>query len=160
MEISLSKNNKNKYFNNYIDPQIILSNTLINNTNHIPHRNYSDKKKHILIIYDDKLQLKIYESLESLYANTNTLPNGEKVLVTIKHYLQTKNKITLILTDKEMALFNGLYVVKTVHSHFPQIPIIVHTSTEILQDQKIFITTGSERVNIKPHSKNTIKLYR
>lgn len=142
-----NKNNKNNYVNNHIEPKLNLSKTIVTND------------KHILIIDDDKFQLKIYERLASLYANISTLPNGEKVLDTIKHYLQTKNKITLILTDKEMPLFNGLYVVKTVHLHFPQIPIVVHTSTEILQDQKIFITDGAERVDIKPPSKNTIKLY-
>lgn len=109
----------------------------IENTNKIIYS--SDKKiseKRILVIDDDKLQLKLLEELfKDTVREIITLNQGEKVLQTLK-----ENAIDLVFTDIQMPHYTGYDIIKDIRSHkeFDSIAVVAFTGKKDLEENEYY----------------------
>jgi len=76
----------------------------------------------ILVIEDDRLMLKLLTKVLSDSYLVYSCENGRKALEIID------DSYSLILTDINMPILNGVEVIKYVKDNFPNIPIIILTS--------------------------------
>lgn len=106
-------------------------------------------KEEILVIDDSITQANyIKEILEKLLVKVSIVKNGIDALSLLK-----KNKnISLILSDYEMPIMDGLEFTKRirVHKYYNQIPIIIVTNIYDIYLKKQFYKYGANDILIKP----------
>lgn len=103
----------------------------------------------ILLVDDSSTQAKyIKEVLEKLLLKVTVVKNGIEALDT----LDENEKITLVLTDYEMPIMDGLELTKKIreHKNYNQIPIIITTSINDNNLKINFYKYGANDILIKP----------
>lgn len=103
----------------------------------------------ILVIDDSTTQANyIKEVLEKLLVKVSIVKNGIKAL----SLLEKNKNISLILSDYEMPIMDGLEFTKKirVHKYYNQIPIIIVTNIYDIYLKKQFYKYGANDILIKP----------
>ncbi len=113
--------------------------------------------KHILVV-DDELQL--LNTLRFILSTNNyrvtTAINGKEAFDKVKEFMNTEEKIDLIITDILLPEMNGIDLIKELKNYNVNIPIFVisaYESKDLLNE--IFELGSYEFIN-KPFSKDTL----
>ncbi|SFV58630.1 Putative two-component response regulator [hydrothermal vent metagenome] len=124
-------------------------------------------QKHTVLVADDSMPMRTrYKNmLENLFFRVVTVAHGEEAL----NYLQTNPNISLVVTDYNMPVVDGLELTKELRLEYDKnaLPIIAISSSEDEEVLAKFLKSGANDYIKKPFSKeefycrinNTIEAY-
>lgn len=110
------------------------------------------KNLDILIVDDDKVStLVLKKYLEGVFNSIHLAENGKLGLLA---FLQ--NKFDIIVTDVYMPEMDGIGMIKKIRQVDPEIPIVVITSSDDINDMKELLNLGIGRFIQKPITKSML----
>lgn len=124
-------------------------------------------KKYTVLVVDDSMPMRTQfkKMLENLFFNVITVAHGEEAL----NLLDLKNDVSLVVTDYNMPVINGLELTKEIRKKYEknELPIVAISSSEDEEVIALFLKNGVNDYIKKPFSKeefycridNTIEAY-
>ncbi len=124
-------------------------------------------QKHTVLVVDDSMTMRTQfkNLLENLFFNVITVAHGEEAL----GMLQSGKKISLVVTDYNMPVIDGLELTKEIRKEYEKndLPIVAISSSEDEEVIALFLKNGANDYIKKPFSKeefycridNTIEAY-
>ena len=108
--------------------------------------------KTVLIIEDDATQRVILEAFLRTKMNLHSYvaENGRKAL----EILLTKKTISLVISDIEMPIMNGMNVLKKIKKLYPSLPVIMVSGAQDLEQAVEAIKIGASDYISKPYDKD------
>ena len=95
------------------------------------------KKKRVLIVEDDKTQIKLWEKIVSnVNVKSELVTTGEQAL----DYIKNHDDIGLVLLDLALPDISGLDVLESIKKLNSKIPVAILSATE---DSKIILKAGN-----------------
>ena len=95
------------------------------------------KKKRVLIVEDDKTQIKLWEKIVSnVNVKSELVTTGEQAL----DYIKNHDDIGLVLLDLALPDISGLDVLESIKKLNSKIPVAILSATE---DSKIVLKAGN-----------------
>jgi len=113
--------------------------------------------KTILIVEDDETQRVILEAFITKQLNLRCYKaeNGKKAVQILKKHHQT---IELIITDLHMPVMTGIELLHYMQDHYPNIPVIVMSASQDMQDAINAMTLGANNFITKPYDKDRLPI--
>jgi diguanylate cyclase (GGDEF)-like protein len=112
-----------------------------------------NNKKHSVLVVDDSIVFRkqMKNMLENLFFNVITVAHGEEAI----NILNSRDDITLVLTDYNMPVMNGLELTHEIRkkSSKNDIAILAISSDQDSEINALFLKTGANDFIIKPFSK-------
>ena len=130
-------------------------------------RRLQANQKHTVLVADDSMPMRTQykQMLENLFFKVVTVAHGEEAL----NYLQTNPNISLIVTDYNMPVIDGLELTKELRKDHDKndLPIIAVSSSNDEEILALFLKNGANDYIKKPFSKeefycridNTVEAY-
>ena len=110
-------------------------------------------KKHKVLVVDDSMVIRnqLKALLENLFFDVTTVAHGEEAL----GILQTRSDISLVLTDYNMPVMNGLELTKEIRKEYDknELSIIAISSNDDEEVVALFLKNGANDYIKKPFSK-------
>ena len=124
-------------------------------------------QKHTVLVVDDSMPMRTQYKrlLENLFFKVVTVAHGEDAL----NYLQTNSSVSLVVTDYNMPVIDGLELTKELRKEFDknELPVIAVSSSDDEEVLALFLKSGANDYIKKPFSKeefycridNTVEAY-
>lgn len=110
----------------------------------------------LLIVEDEKLQARIMHNFlsDDLHFEVIQVENGQQAVECLKN----DSMIDLVLMDLQMPIMNGKQALKEIRSFRPDLPVIILTGTEVLQEAIEVMRLGATDFITKPFDKKRLEL--
>lgn len=113
-------------------------------------------KNNIIVIDDESITLKMTkESLERMGFNVAIFSQAKKAL---EYFLENKNSVDLILSDKSMPNMDGFELTRQVRAVDTSIPIFILTGYASNEDDEVIKGIGVTKLLFKPISMRELAL--